>query len=80
MLGPTGRNFAAGMSGGIAYVLDQDGAFVARCNTQLVALEALEEDDVRTVVALLEEHARAHRLAGRGATARRLEPARTSSR
>jgi glutamate synthase (NADPH/NADH) large chain/glutamate synthase (ferredoxin) len=56
VLGPTGRNFAAGMSGGIAYVLDQDGSFAERCNPQLVALEALDDDDVRTVAALLEEH------------------------
>src|SRR5579885_2030555 len=46
VIGPTGRNFAAGMSGGIAYVLDLDPA---RCNLQLVALEELEEDDERTV-------------------------------
>ena len=57
VLGPTGRNFAAGMSGGIAYVLDRDGTFEERCNPQLVALEALDDDDVRTVVSLLEEHA-----------------------
>ena len=43
VIGPTGRNFAAGMSGGIAYVLDDDAQFAARCNTQLVALEALDE-------------------------------------
>src|SRR3989454_6784671 len=36
VLGPTGRNFAAGMSGGIAYVLDPDGRFPARCNMELV--------------------------------------------
>src|SRR3954451_515896 len=36
VLGPTGRNFAAGMSGGIAYVLDEDGTFPERCNTELV--------------------------------------------
>jgi glutamate synthase domain-containing protein 3 len=57
VLGRTGRNFAAGMSGGIAYVLDQDGTFAERCNPQLVGLEALDEDDERLVVALLEEHA-----------------------
>src|SRR6478609_4106389 len=57
VLGRTGRNFAAGMSGGIAYVLDRDGTFEERCNPQLVALEALDDDDVRTVVSLLEEHA-----------------------
>ncbi|GIX29472.1 MAG: hypothetical protein KatS3mg123_3353 [Burkholderiales bacterium] len=39
VLGMTGRNFAAGMSGGIAYVLDEDGTFVQRCNTAMVTLE-----------------------------------------
>ena len=39
VLGTTGRNFAAGMSGGIAYVLDADGTFAKRCNTAMVALE-----------------------------------------
>jgi len=39
VLGPTGRNFAAGMSGGIAYVLDEDGAFRNRCNSAMVTLE-----------------------------------------
>jgi glutamate synthase (NADPH/NADH) large chain len=39
VLGPTGRNFAAGMSGGIAYVFDDDGTFATRCNTSMVALE-----------------------------------------
>jgi glutamate synthase domain-containing protein 2/glutamate synthase domain-containing protein 1/glutamate synthase domain-containing protein 3 len=57
VLGRTGRNFAAGMSGGIAYVLDEDGAFESRCNPQLVALEALEEGDVAALRALVEEHA-----------------------
>src|SRR2546426_5641551 len=38
VIGRTGRNFAAGMSGGIAYVLDEDGTFAQRCNTQLVGL------------------------------------------
>jgi glutamate synthase domain-containing protein 3 len=56
VLGPTGRNFAAGMSGGIAYVLDEDGAFAARCNMQLVGLEALEPEDEETVRALVAEH------------------------
>ncbi len=41
VLGATGRNFAAGMSGGIAYVLDEDGTFVKRCNAAMVALEPL---------------------------------------
>ena len=38
VLGPTGLNFAAGMSGGVAYVLDRDGGFGGRCNTELVGL------------------------------------------
>jgi glutamate synthase (NADPH/NADH) large chain len=41
VLGRTGRNFAAGMSGGIAYVYDADGTFAQRCNTSMVALEPL---------------------------------------
>jgi glutamate synthase domain-containing protein 2/glutamate synthase domain-containing protein 1/glutamate synthase domain-containing protein 3 len=41
VLGVSGRNFAAGMSGGIAYVLDEDGSFEKRCNTAMVALEPL---------------------------------------
>jgi glutamate synthase (NADPH/NADH) large chain len=39
VLGKTGRNFAAGMSGGVAYVYDEDGGFAKRCNTSMVALE-----------------------------------------
>jgi glutamate synthase domain-containing protein 2/glutamate synthase domain-containing protein 1/glutamate synthase domain-containing protein 3 len=41
VLGKTGRNFAAGMSGGIAYVYDEDGHFAKRCNTSMVSLEKL---------------------------------------
>jgi len=41
VLGRTGRNFAAGMSGGVAYVYDDDGQFAKRCNTSMVSLEAL---------------------------------------
>jgi glutamate synthase domain-containing protein 3 len=44
------------MSGGIAYVLDVDGRFAQRCNTQLVALEELEPSDLRLVRALVDEH------------------------
>ena len=39
VLGRTGRNFAAGMSGGIAYVLDEDGSFQSLCNMAMVELE-----------------------------------------
>jgi len=41
VLGKTGRNFAAGMSGGVAYVFDEDGKFAERCNTAMVALEKI---------------------------------------
>jgi len=39
VLGKTGRNFAAGMSGGVAYVYDEDGQFATRCNTSMVTLD-----------------------------------------
>ncbi|HEY3241121.1 MAG TPA: glutamate synthase-related protein, partial [Acidimicrobiia bacterium] len=57
VLGETGRNFAAGMSGGIAYVLDERGVFPRRCNTDLVALEDPDADDLAGVRALVAEHA-----------------------
>jgi glutamate synthase (NADPH/NADH) large chain len=44
VLGMTGRNFAAGMSGGVAYVLDEEGTFSSRCNMAQVALEPVEEE------------------------------------
>ena len=44
VLGATGRNFAAGMSGGIAYVYDADGTFRSRCNTSMVSLEPLQAE------------------------------------
>ncbi|HVS84941.1 MAG TPA: glutamate synthase large subunit, partial [Gaiellaceae bacterium] len=56
VLGPTGRNFAAGMSGGVAYVLDEDDAFAGRCNLDLVGLEEVDDDE--ELVSLVEEHAR----------------------
>ena len=73
VLGATGRNFAAGMSGGIAYVLDEDGSFESRCNMAMVELEPVTgdldnklagfKDDMRThdaerLYKLLENHAR----------------------
>jgi glutamate synthase (NADPH/NADH) large chain len=45
VLGKTGRNFAAGMSGGIAYVLDEDDSFASRCNLSMVELEPVAEED-----------------------------------
>ena len=58
VLGPTGRNFAAGMSGGIAYVLDADGTFASRCNPGMVDIEPLDESDEEYVHALVREHCR----------------------
>jgi len=56
ILGSTGRNFAAGMSGGIAYVLDELGEFPGRCNTQMVALEQLDDGDKTTLKSMIEKH------------------------
>jgi glutamate synthase domain-containing protein 2/glutamate synthase domain-containing protein 1/glutamate synthase domain-containing protein 3 len=59
VLGETGRNFAAGMSGGFAYVLDLDGEFKRRCNTAMVDLEPLAEaEDEVALRRLVENHAR----------------------
>jgi glutamate synthase domain-containing protein 3 len=58
VLGPTGRNFAAGMSGGVAYVLDEDGGFAERCNMGMVGLDGLEEADAIELRAMIEEHGR----------------------
>lgn len=57
ILGRTGRNFAAGMSGGIAYVLDEDGDFANRCNTEMSELEPLDENDRAAVKSMIEQHA-----------------------
>ena len=57
VLGETGRNFAAGMSGGIAYILDTAGQFAGRCNQDMVALEAVEaEEDMLELKTLIERH------------------------
>jgi glutamate synthase (NADPH/NADH) large chain/glutamate synthase (ferredoxin) len=56
VLGPTGRNFAAGMSGGVAYVLDEHGEFPARCNMGMVGFEELSEPDQIELRAMIEEH------------------------
>ena len=59
VLGKTGRNFAAGMSGGVAFVLNLDGKFERRCNTSMVALEPVEEEaDVALLKKLISRHAR----------------------
>jgi glutamate synthase (NADPH/NADH) large chain/glutamate synthase (ferredoxin) len=56
VLGPTGRNFAAGMSGGVAYVLDEQGEFPRRCNMGMVGFEELSSADALELRALIEEH------------------------
>ncbi len=59
ILGATGRNFAAGMSGGVAYVLDEKGVFPSLCNTEMVGLEAIEtEEDISELHSLIENHMR----------------------
>ena len=60
ILGSTGRNFAAGMSGGIAYVLDEHGDFASRVNAQMVSLERLEEEAEITALRRLVERHLAH--------------------
>jgi glutamate synthase (NADPH) large chain len=56
VLGSVGRNFGAGMSGGIAYVLDDDGVLPARCNLGMIEIEDLDSDDEQTLHGLLVEH------------------------
>jgi glutamate synthase domain-containing protein 3 len=56
-LGETGRNYAAGMSGGIAYIYDPDGKFPARCNMGLVGLETIDtEEEKEEVYGYIQEH------------------------
>ncbi len=57
VLGRTGRNFAAGMSGGIAYVIDWDDQFAKRCNFEMVGLESLEDkDEIAEVRSMIAKH------------------------
>ncbi len=57
ILGKTGRNFAAGMSGGLAYVFDEHNHFPSRCNTEMVTLERLSEhEEIAKLKSLIEEH------------------------
>jgi glutamate synthase (ferredoxin) len=58
VLGLTGRNFAAGMSGGVAYILDERGDFATRCNTQMVGLETLTDPtEIAEFRAIIQKHA-----------------------
>ncbi|MEJ2333896.1 MAG: glutamate synthase-related protein, partial [Desulfobulbaceae bacterium] len=56
VLGPTGRNFAAGMSGGVAYVLDESGDFSIHCNQEMVDLEQLSDSEAKEIKAMIENH------------------------
>ena len=68
VLGKTGRNFAAGMSGGVAYVLDEDGSFASRCNTGMVELGPVSGQDEIKATALADRASSAvHRERGRAA-------------
>ena len=56
ILGDTGRNFAAGMSGGIAYVYDVSGNFASLCNQEMVDLDAMEEEDGIEIKEMIQRH------------------------
>ncbi len=57
ILGPTGRNFAAGMSGGVAYIWDPNNQFEPNCNMEMVELERVEQaEDIEELQGLIEEH------------------------
>jgi glutamate synthase (ferredoxin) len=57
ILGTTGRNFAAGMSGGVAFVFDRDGSFPIRCNREMVELEQITDpSDIELLYNLIEKH------------------------
>jgi glutamate synthase domain-containing protein 3 len=57
VLGKTGRNFAAGMSGGLAYALDEDGSFATKCNMGMVELHPLDQQsEIAQIHALLVRH------------------------
>jgi glutamate synthase (ferredoxin) len=58
ILGPTGKNFAAGMSGGIAYVLDENDDFKSKVNPEMVKTFGLEdEEEIALVKAMIKRHA-----------------------
>ena len=56
ILGDTGRNFAAGMSGGIAYVYDVQGKFAGMCNKEMVELDPVDESDAAELHAMIQKH------------------------
>jgi glutamate synthase (NADPH/NADH) large chain len=57
VLGKTGRNFAAGMSGGVAYVLDEDNALYSRCNMEMIEVEEItDSNDLNKLYSMIDEH------------------------
>ncbi len=56
VLGATGRNFAAGMSGGVAFIYDPDKNFATKCNTEMVDLDELWEEDVEMLKEMIGKH------------------------
>ena len=56
VLGVTGRNFVAGMSGGIAYVLDDNKDFASKCNMEMVAFEENDAEDITKLRRLIKNH------------------------
>ncbi|GHN01454.1 glutamate synthase [Cytophagales bacterium WSM2-2] len=58
ILGDTGRNFAAGMSGGIAYVWDVNKTFVRNCNMEMVLLDTVDQEDQEILRRMIEDHSR----------------------
>jgi glutamate synthase (NADPH/NADH) large chain len=58
ILGPTGRNFAAGMSGGIAYVFDPHSSLEQNCNMEMIDLDPLNDDDIKLMKTLITKHLR----------------------
>ncbi len=56
VLGRTGRNFAAGMSGGVAYIYDEESVFRNKCNMDMVDLEDINEEDIKIITELLQKH------------------------
>lgn len=56
IIGKTGRNFAAGMSGGIAWIYNENGDFESKCNQEMVDLDSLTADDEKQIIKLLNKH------------------------
>ena len=56
ILGPTGRNFAAGMSGGVAYVYDKDFSLASHCNMEMVMLDTLDQQDIGVIRKMISDH------------------------